>query len=231
MVFHSRSGNVHRLAVAAAERATELGAEVRLRKLAELPDTMVLDGQAYQELAEATAEVPVVTWEDLIWADAIMIGTPVHFGLPAPELLHFLDHAGPVAIPGKLANKAVTVFASGSASHAGQQTAILAVHNAVCHWGSLIVPNGSNTALQASDHNGSPYGTCSISRHKPANVHPENIEAIRYQTLRVFEVARAYGIGLAQTESAIEFVELEWVSKQFDMDGIPPAWTEQAPTA
>ncbi|AWW37561.1 MULTISPECIES: flavodoxin family protein [Streptomyces] len=215
IIFHSRSGNIFRLASAAAAAAEKAGAEPKLLKVPELPDPMVLDKEAYAELGEATRDIPVATLEDLVEADAIMIGTPVHFGLPAPQLLHFFDRSGPVAIPGKLANKVATVFASGSAAHAGQQATIMAVHNVLCHWGCLIVPNGSSVEVLASEHNGSPYGTCSISRHAPDNVHEDNLRAIEYQTLRLVEVATAYGIGLGQTESAIEYVDMGFLMKKF----------------
>lgn len=215
IVFHSRSGNVHRLAAAARDAATKAGAEPRLLKFPALPNPMVLDKEAYGELDAKTRDLPEATLEDLVWADAIMIGTPVHFGLPAPEVINFIDHSGPVAIPGKLVNKAVTVFTSGSTAHAGQQTVILAVHNALCHWGSIIVPNGSSVAVLASEHNGSPYGTCSISGHMADNVHPENLRAIEYQTLRLVEVATAYQAGLREFTSSISYVTLEDLASKF----------------
>ncbi|MDT0447157.1 flavodoxin family protein [Streptomyces johnsoniae] len=215
IIFHSRSGNTYQLAAAAADAAAKAGAETRLLKVGELPDPMVLDKEAYSELETDTADLKVATLEDLVWADAIMIGTPVHFGLPAPQIINFIDHSGPVAIPGKLVNKAVTVFASGSAPHSGAQTTILAVHNSLCHWGSLIVPNGSSVEILGSENNGSPYGTCSISRHEANNVHEDNLRAIEYQALRLVEVARAYQIGLQQTESAIKYVTLDDLTRKF----------------
>lgn len=215
IIFHSRSGNIHQLATAAAAAAEKAGAEPKLFKVPELPDPMVLDKEAYAELETTTRDIPVATLDDLVAADAIMIGTPVHFGLPAPQILNFVDRSGPVAIPGKLANKVATVFASGSAAHAGQQTAILALHNVLCHWGCLIVPNGSSVEILASEHNGSPYGTCSISRHAPNNVHEDNLKAIEYQTLRLVEVATAYQTGLQQQKSAIDFLDFDFLMKKF----------------
>ncbi|WP_078869276.1 flavodoxin family protein [Streptomyces sp. NRRL B-1347] len=196
IVFHSRSGNVHQLVERAALTAREAGAEVRVRKAAELPDPMVLDKPAYAALADATAEVPNADLDDLVWADAIMIGTPVHYGLPAPQILNFIDHTGPVAIPGKLMNKAVSAFASGSMPHAGQQAAILALHNAFCHWGAVIVPNGSAAAVLHRPGNGAPYGTGTISRHEANSVSDDNFAAIEYQTLRTLQIAGAIERGL-----------------------------------
>lgn len=206
IIFHSRSGNVYRLADAAATAAAKVGADVRLLKVPELPDPMVLDRQAYQELMHTTADIANATLSDLEWADAIMIGTPVHFGLPAPQITNFIDHTGPVAIPGKLMNKAVSVFASGSMPHAGQQATILALHNSICHWGSVIVPNGSSAEVLFQTNNGAPYGTSSISRHKPDNVHEDNLGAIEFQTRRTVEIAVALKKGL-ESNSWIKYVE------------------------
>ncbi|MGW5557451.1 NAD(P)H-dependent oxidoreductase [Micromonospora sp. NPDC003944] len=216
ILFHSRSGNTHQLAVAAAAAAVKAGAEAQLYRVPDLPNPIVLDRKAYAELNAETADVPVATMADLVAADAIMIGTPVHFGLPAPQIIDFIDHSGPVAIPGDLANKVVGVFASGSMPHAGAQTAILALHNVICHWGSLIVPNGSSVAVLGLPNNGAPYGTCSVSRHEASNVHEDNLAAIEYQALRVVEVATAFKIGREQTTSAIQYVGHE-VLKKYDL--------------
>lgn len=217
IIYHSRSGNTHQMAVAAGAAATKAGADVQLFKVPDLPNPMVLDRKAYAELNAETEDIPTATLDDLVAADAIMIGTPVHFGLPAPQIIDFIDHSGPVAIPGELANKAVTVFASGSMPHAGQQAAILALHNCICHWGSLIVPNGSSVAVLGLPNNGSPYGTCSVSQHEANNVHEENIAAIEYQALRLVEVATAYKIGMEQTTSQIEYVTREQLNARFGL--------------
>ncbi|MFC8195344.1 flavodoxin family protein [Streptomyces sp. NPDC060006] len=196
IVFHSRSGNTYQLVEKAAKTALDAGAEVRVRRAPELPDPMILDKPAHAELEKATADVPDVGLDDLVWADAIMVGTPVHYGLPAPQILNFIDHTGPVAIPGKLMNKAVSAFASGSMPHAGQQAAILALHNAFCHWGAVIVPNGSAAAVLHQPGNGAPYGTGTISRHEANSVTEDNFGAIEYQTLRTLQVAGALARGL-----------------------------------
>lgn len=215
IIYHSRSGNTHKLAATAAAAAEKAGAEPRLLKVPDSPPPLILDTAAYADLQAATADIRTVTHEDLLWADAIMIGTPVHFGLPAPQILDFIDHSGPVAIPGKLANKPVTVFATGSTPHAGAHATVLALHNALCHWGSLIVPNGTSVAIMGSEHNGAPYGTCSISRHQAANVHEDNLRAIEYQTLRLVEVTTAYNIGLQHTTSKITYLTVHDLHRMF----------------
>lgn len=208
IVFHSRSGNTYQLVERAAKTALDAGADVRVRKAPELPDPMVLDRGAYAELEAATQDVPTADLNDLVWADAIMVGTPVHFGLPAPQVMNFIDHTGPVAIPGGLMNKAVSAFASGSMPHAGQQTAIVALHNVFCHWGAVIVPNGSTAAVLHQPGNGAPYGTGTISRHQANSVTEDNFDAIEYQTLRTLQIAGALSRGL-RPEPRISMVSEE----------------------
>jgi len=192
VIYYSSSGNVHKLAVAASTAAEKEGAEVRLRRIPELvANPPVIDRDAWVEHRTATADVPDATLDDLDWADAILVGTPVRFGLPAPQLLHFIDTTAALSIPGRLRNKAVSAFTSGSAPHGGQVTAILALHNAFCHWGSVIVSTGSTEPVLFEPTNGNPYGASSVSRNQPGNVHNENLAAVEFQARRTMAVAAA----------------------------------------
>ncbi len=199
VIYYSSSGNVHKLAVAAATAAEKEGAEVRLRRIPELvAEPPVIDRDAWQDHRESTKDIPDATVDDLDWADAILIGTPVRFGLPAPQLLHFIDTTAKLSIPGRLRNKAVSAFTSGSAPHGGQVTTILALHNAFCHWGALIVSTGSTEPILFEPNNGNPYGASSVSRNQPGNVHEENLAAVEFQARRTVEVARALTTGFAE---------------------------------
>ncbi|MED7949835.1 NAD(P)H-dependent oxidoreductase [Streptomyces sp. BE303] len=191
VVYYSSTGNVARLAEAAASAAEKAGAEVRLRRIADLPDDTYVPGteDAARELRERTADVPVVDLADLAWADGILIGSPVRFGLPAAPVLRFIDSTAPLSIPGGLADKAVSAFTSGSAPRGGHETTILALHNAFCHWGSLILATGSTDPVLFRPNNGNPYGASAVSRNVPGQVHEENIAAVEYQARRVVRVA------------------------------------------
>lgn len=192
VIYYSSSGNTHKLATAATEAATQEGAEVRLRRIPELvPNPPVIDRTEWEAHRAETASIPDATLDDLAWADAILLGTPVRFGLPAPQLLHFIDQTAQLSIPGELTNKAVSAFTSGSAPNGGQVTTILALHNAFCHWGSVIVSTGSTEPVLFEPNNGNPYGASSVSRNEPGNVHPENLAAVRFQTRRTIAVAAA----------------------------------------
>jgi NAD(P)H dehydrogenase (quinone) len=192
VIYYSSSGNVHKLAAAAAAAATDVGADVRLRRIPELvAEPPVIDRDAWADHRDATVDIPDASLDDLDWADAILFGTPVRFGLPAPQLLHFIDTTASLSIPGKLMNKAVSAFTSGSAPHGGQVSTILALHNAFCHWGSVIVSTGSTEPILFEPNNGNPYGASSVSRNQPGNVHEENIAAVEFQARRTVAVAAA----------------------------------------
>lgn len=192
VVYYSSTGSVHRLAEAAEGAARKAGAEVRLCKIAELvPQAASATRTGAAEHNAATEGVPEATLADLEWADAILLGTPVHFGLAAPQLMQFINTTSALSIAGKLANKAVSAFASGSAAHGGQVSAILALHNAICHWGSIIVATGSTDPVVYQSHNGNPYGASSVVGSTPGQVHDENLAAIEFQARRTMQVAAA----------------------------------------
>ncbi|MCX4779725.1 NAD(P)H-dependent oxidoreductase [Streptomyces sp. NBC_01264] len=199
VVYYSSTGNVHKLAEAAATAAGKAGAEVRLLRIPRLSAETVVPGteDAVAAHGNTDGEIPEVRLDDLLWADGILIGTPVRFGLPAAPVGAFIDSTAPVSIPGKLANKVVSAFTSGSAPHGGHETTLLAVHNAVCHWGSLIVANGSTGEVLFRPENGNPYGSSSVTRNRPGNVHEDNLAAVEFQARRVTEVAGIVVRGLA----------------------------------
>ncbi|MEU1624304.1 NAD(P)H-dependent oxidoreductase [Streptomyces sp. NPDC020096] len=196
VIYYSSTGSTYKLAEAAAAAAQKAGADVRLRKIAELdPQAAASTRDGAAEHRAATADVPEAAPEDLEWADAILLGTPVHFGLPAPQLMHFINGTSALSIPGKLLDKAVSAFASGSANQGGQVSAILALHNAICHWGSVIVPTGSTDPVLYEPNNGNPYGVSSTTKNETGYVHDENLAAIDFQTRRTMEIAAAIARG------------------------------------
>ncbi|GAA2635778.1 NAD(P)H:quinone oxidoreductase [Dactylosporangium fulvum] len=196
VIFYSSTGNVFRLAEAAADAAVKAGADVRLRRIPELvAEPTVTDRDAWLRHTEATRDVPEATLDDLDWAGAILVGTPVRFGLPAPQLMHFLDTTAPLSIGGRLAGKAVGAFTSGSAPHGGQVSTILALHNTFCHWGAVIVPTGSTDPVLFRPTNGNPYGASNVSRNQPGNVTDDNLAAVEFQTRRTIAVAAALAAG------------------------------------
>lgn len=188
VIYYSSTGSTYRLARAAADAAAEQGAEVRLRRV---PETAATGRPGSDEHAADALEIPEASVDDLKWADAVLLGTPVHFGLAAPQLMQFINTTSSLSIHGGLLHKAVSAFASGSAEHGGQVTAILALHNAVCHWGSVIVATGSADPVLYEKNNGNPYGASTVAGNRIGFIHDENVGAIAYQTRRTIHVAAA----------------------------------------
>ncbi|MCY0936754.1 NAD(P)H-dependent oxidoreductase [Streptomyces sp. H34-S4] len=190
VIYYSSTGSTFKLAEAAADGAAKAGAEVRLLRIAEIaPNGEAAGREGSAGHQDATRGIPVATLADLEWADGILLGTPVHFGLAAPQLMHFINSTSRLSIEGKLLNKAVSAFAAGSAAHGGQVSAILALHNAITHWGSVIVSTGSVDPVLYKPKNGNPYGASAVVGANPGQVPEENLEAAAFQARRTLEVA------------------------------------------
>src|SRR3954469_6667930 len=107
IVAYSSTGNTWRIAEAAAEGARSVGAEVRLRRVAELaPDAAIDSNPAWRAHVAAPRDVPVATPDDLEWADGFLLGSPTRFGLPSSQLKQFIDLCGGKWAAGRLQDKA-----------------------------------------------------------------------------------------------------------------------------
>ncbi|MDQ8707261.1 NAD(P)H:quinone oxidoreductase [Streptomyces sp. LHD-70] len=199
VIYYSSTGNVHRLAEAAAASAEKAGADVRLRKVVELaPESAIASNEGWAAHVAATRDIPEATLADVEWADVILFGTPTRFGLPAAQLKQFIDTTGGLWFQGKLVNKVVSSFASTSSTHGGQESTILALNNTFYHWGAIIVPPGFADPIQFEQANGNPYGASSVSDNQGDNVHPDNLASIEFQARRATAIATALQRGLAQ---------------------------------
>jgi NAD(P)H dehydrogenase (quinone) len=189
VVYYSATGHVYEMAEAVVKGAKDAGAEVRLRRVAELaPEQVIRRQDAWREHYEAT--VPVVaeaTLDDLEWADGFAFGSPTRFGLPAAQLKAFIDQSGPLWVRGDLANKVGTSFTSSENPHGGQESTLLALNNIFYHWGCLIVPPGYTHAVVAAA-GGNPYGASYTAGAGDA-VSAEALAAAHYQGHRLAEYA------------------------------------------
>ncbi|TDC89603.1 NAD(P)H:quinone oxidoreductase [Nonomuraea deserti] len=185
VIYYSATGKVHTLAQAVAEGAAAAGAEVRLRRVAELaPDSAIAQNPLWRRHADATASIAQARMEDLAWADAFAFGTPTRFGTPAAQLKQFIDQAGELWREGKLADKPVTAFTSAFNRHGGNEATILSLGNVFYHWGALIVPPGfTDPVVYAAG--GNPYGTSLVNGD---GSDAAALEAARYQGRRLARV-------------------------------------------
>ncbi|MFJ4091538.1 NAD(P)H:quinone oxidoreductase [Kitasatospora sp. NPDC089913] len=184
VIHYSSTGTVHALAQAVVEGAASTGAEVRLRRVAELaPDKAIDSNPRWRQHADATASLEEATLDDLAWADAYAFGTPSRFGAPAAQLKQFIDQASGLWQEGLLADKPVTVFTAAYNRHGGTEATILSLSNVFYHWGALIVPPGYTDPVVFAA-GGNPYGTSSTGDSEDGP-DPSTLAAARYQGERL----------------------------------------------
>ena len=158
VIFYSTYGTNHEIALAAVEAAKDAGAEVRLLRVAETAPEAVVNGQdAWKAQAEKMADIPVVTPDDMVWADGYFFSAPTRYGQSASQLRAFIDTLGGVWSEGKLAGKTITATTSAQNVHGGQEATTLGLYTTAMHWGAIIVaPGYTSDVIYASG--GNPYG-------------------------------------------------------------------------
>ena len=113
-----------------AETATKEGAQVRLTEVADASN------------------------DDLVWADGIIIGSPVYFGLPAGEIKKFIDES--ISVRRKLENKVGAAFVSSGHRAGGRETTIMALLQALMVHGMVVcgdpISSGGHFGAVASGH-------------------------------------------------------------------------------
>jgi NAD(P)H dehydrogenase (quinone) len=196
VVYYSATGHIAEIAKEIAETAEKAGAEVRLRKVAELAPLAAIDANpAWAANAAATADTPLATAEDLVWADAVIMGSPTRFGNISSQLKQFLDTLGPVWQQGLLVDKVYSGFTSTGTLHGGHESTLLALSHTFHHFGGIVVAPGYTHPDKWRD--GNPYGT---SHHDAGGTQPVDDTtraAARVQADRVVKLARAVTAGFA----------------------------------
>ena len=164
IVYYSSTGNIAAMANAIGEGAASVGAEVRVRRVAETaPAEAIASNPKWQAHFDEMANEPLASLDDLEWADGIALGSPTRFGGPASQLKSFLDATGGLWFKGALVNTVGTSFTTASTAHGGLESTILAMNNHFYHWGSLIMPLGYGDE-HVSKVSGNPYGASHLSR-------------------------------------------------------------------
>lgn len=187
VIYYSSTGTVHEMAGHAVAAAEAAGAEVRLRKVAELaPESAIASNEAWAAHVEATSDVEHATLGDLEWADVLAFGTPTRYGLPTAQIKQFIDTTGPLWQQGKLVGKVATSFTSTATTHGGQESTILALNNTFYHWGCVIVGPGYSDPIMFDPANGNPYGVSVVGG---SGVSEPQVAAIGVQMRRAVSVA------------------------------------------
>ncbi|MGW1816311.1 NAD(P)H:quinone oxidoreductase [Streptomyces sp. NPDC002125] len=196
VIYYSSTGTISTIAKAIAKDAENAGAQVRLRKAAELaPQAAINSNPAWAAHAKETADIAEVSPDDMVWADAVIFGTPTRYGNVTAQLKQFLDTLGGLWQAGQLADKVYSGFTASSTAHGGQESTLLALYNTIYHFGGILVPPGYTDASKFVD--GNPYGTSHVSGQGDIPVGEQTLTAARVQAERVVTFTRAIKAGLA----------------------------------
>ena len=196
VVFYSRDGSVEALAKAVAEGAREAGADVRLRRVADIvsAETMGRVPGWEERSKRMLAEYGVPTLADVEWADGIVFGTPTRFGNTSAELKAFIDSLGALWFQGKLNGKAAGAFTSTAGLHGGNESTVISLYIPMAHLGFIIVPTGYTHPKLMQGH-GTPYGASSMSGQSGAPPTADELEVAKHQGGRITQVAAALRAG------------------------------------
>ncbi|MFI7544488.1 NAD(P)H:quinone oxidoreductase [Actinoplanes sp. NPDC049599] len=162
IVYYSSTGTIHGMAERIARAGEKAGAEVRLRQVAELaPEEAIASNAAWSQHFDSTKNEPKATADDIVWADAVLFGTPTRYGNVASQLKQFIDTLGPQWGQGLLADKAYAGFTASMTAHGGQESTLLALYNTIYHFGGIVVAPGYTDPLKYAD--GNPYGVSHVT--------------------------------------------------------------------
>ncbi len=191
VIYYSSTGTIDAMARRCAATGEKQGAQVRLRQVHELASQQAIDANAqWKSHLEATADEPPATPGDLVWADAVLFGTPTRFGGMSSQLKQFLDTLGPQWSRGELADKVYAGFTASMTAHGGQETTLMSLYTTIHHFGGVLVAPGYTDPVKFVD--GNPYGVSHMTG--PENDEPlggAQLDSLDHLTERVLSVAQA----------------------------------------
>src|SRR5882757_8360287 len=141
IIYYSATGHGTTMAHRVEAAATAAGAEVRVRHVAETRDPgSFAENPAWTANYQATKDLPAATGDDIVWADAVIFGSPTRFGSPSSQFRAFIDSLGGLWADDKLSDKVYAGYTSSNSAHGGQETTLLSLYITLIHWGGIIVP-------------------------------------------------------------------------------------------
>ena len=192
VLYYSSWGHMEAMAKAAAEGAREGGADVTIKRVAELVPTEVAKAAHYKLDQEAEIANPL----ELVDYDAIIVGASTRYGAMSSQLKNFFDQTGPLWAEGKLVNKIGSVMVSTATQHGGAEIALISTQVALQHHGMIIVP--LSYAYQGQMGNdvvrgGAPYGMTTTSNGDGSRMpSDQELEGAKYQGKRVAEITAKF---------------------------------------
>ncbi|WP_439272231.1 NAD(P)H:quinone oxidoreductase type IV [Pseudochrobactrum sp. HB0163] len=189
VLYYSAYGHMEQMARAAAEGAREAGAQVDIKRVAELVPLDIARASGFKLDQEAEIAVPA----DLENYDAIIVGVSSRFGIMSSQLKNFFDQTGGLWARGALVNKVGSVMASTATQHGGQELALISTQWQLQHHGMIIVPLSYAYQGQLGNdvvRGGAPYGmTTTADGDGSRQPSAQEMEGARFQGRRVAEIA------------------------------------------
>jgi len=162
--FYSRYGTTARLAEAIAEGACMIPPdEVRIRRIPDIePDEVIRqDARWWRARAELAETYPEPLLEDLAWSNAVILGSPGHFGSMAAAVKYWLERTLSPWRQDEIEEKAGAAFTSTATAHGGSEATIFSLLTALMHLGFVITPSGY--VLPRLGSNQCPYGATAVT--------------------------------------------------------------------
>jgi NAD(P)H dehydrogenase (quinone) len=189
IIYYSATGHGTTMAKRVAAAAEAAGAEVRLRPIAETRDPeSFAHNPAWTANHQATKDLPAATGDDIVWADAVIFGSPTRFASTSSQFQTFMDSLGALWAQGKLADKVYAAWTSSESPHGGQETTLTSLYLSLMHFGGIIVPPGYTDPLKFVD--GNPYGVGLVANRENINeIDDATANALDHLARRVVSVA------------------------------------------
>lgn len=189
VLYYSAYGHIEQMAKAVAEGARSTGADVTIKRVAELVPEDVAKASHYK----LDQDAPLATVAELEGYDAIIVGAGTRFGVVASQMRNFWDQTGGLWAEGKLVGKVGSVFTSSATQHGGQESTVLTFIPTLLHHGMAVVglPYAFAGQMGVDEiKGGSPYGASTITdgdgSRQPSAV---ELEGARYQGAHVAKIA------------------------------------------
>ncbi|MCH4092175.1 NAD(P)H:quinone oxidoreductase [Acetobacter sp.] len=162
VLYYSSYGHIETMAHAVAEGVRAAGAQVDVKRVAELLPEDVAKSSHFK--LEQSA--PVATPAELVEYDAIIVGAPTRFGRLPSQMANFWDQTGGLWAKGALLGKVGAAFTSTASQHGGQETTLYSILTNLIHHGMVItgLPYSFQGQLTLDEvAGGSPYGATTIA--------------------------------------------------------------------
>lgn len=163
VIYYSTFGHIEKLARSVVKGLEASGVQAKLFQVAEtLPQEVLVKMHAPPK----TADVPVISVDQLPEADGFLFGVPTRFGTVPTQIKNLFDACGKHWLSGALYGKFAGTFYSTGSQASGQETTALSCLPFFVHHGINYVPIGykcsklgDNTAI----HGGGPWGAGTIT--------------------------------------------------------------------